>query len=282
MSVSAKLSRYVSATIRERGRDYFYGGFVKLGAVTPRGVTATVEGTDTYDVDLSLEGDTVYAHCTCPYADTYAAPCKHIWATILAADTKGFANTPAYANRTLTLRLDGLDPDDEDLPVDNDSGVIAVPAPRPPASRPPGPPPVPRWADQFDAIRRQIAAVQPHVRENGPERQPLYVFDVPTSVNLQKLVLEVMPRQRKLNGEWGKPKAQSMSPHHVAALPNPLDRQILALLAGPTGTGTTPGTATVPGPATGSTGRCSPRSCRCWPGRGRIRSGRSSTREVRT
>src|SRR5207248_5676242 len=144
----AALSSYVSPAIRARGREYHRAGAVTLDAAGPDAVSATVRGSDLYDVDLALAGRTVTAWCTCPYVDQYGSACKHIWAVLLAAEPRGFA--AAVANGRLRLALEG------------DEGEDDEPGYHPPA-RPPRPPvwtrPAPRretWKDQLAAVRREV------------------------------------------------------------------------------------------------------------------------------
>src|SRR4051812_49325230 len=108
MSLSDALSSHVTPTIRARGRDYFRSGAVTLETVSPTAVAATVEGSELYEVDLALDGRTVFASCTCPYIDEFGDVCKHIWATVLAAESRGFAASAASAGR-LRLVLEGVD-----------------------------------------------------------------------------------------------------------------------------------------------------------------------------
>src|SRR5262249_60049681 len=48
----------------------------------------------------------------------------------------------------------------------------------------------------------------------------------------QGLVVELPSRQRKRDGTWGKPKAERVPLAQIPRLPDPADRQILALLTG--------------------------------------------------
>src|SRR5690242_16960352 len=91
MGITAALAPRVSATIRDRGRSYFRDGAVTVDSVSAYQADATVEGSDTYRVALDLEGNTVYAACTCPYVADHGTTCKHIWATLLAIENRGFA-----------------------------------------------------------------------------------------------------------------------------------------------------------------------------------------------
>ena len=67
MPLSTALSSHVPAAIRDRGRDYFRSGVVTLDSVTSREVRATVRGGADHEVDLDLEGRTVFAYCACPW-----------------------------------------------------------------------------------------------------------------------------------------------------------------------------------------------------------------------
>ncbi len=61
-------------------------------------VDATVRGSRSYDVKLSREHDAIEAWCTCPYCEDYFEPCKHIWATLLAAEAEGYLAGRRQAN----------------------------------------------------------------------------------------------------------------------------------------------------------------------------------------
>src|SRR4029078_12801782 len=89
MSLSAKLSRFFSSAIQKRGRSYFLGGVVRITQGTEHSVQATVRGTSNYRVSLSYDQQELNVSCTCPYFDDALDPCKHLWATILAAEAEG-------------------------------------------------------------------------------------------------------------------------------------------------------------------------------------------------
>ncbi|MBP3954168.1 DEAD/DEAH box helicase [Gemmata sp. G18] len=229
MSLSTALSADVTPAIRERGREYFRSGAVTLDSVSATDVAATVEGSgDDYEVDLRLVDRTVYATCTCPYVADHEAACKHIWATVLAAESRAFARS---ARGSLRLVLDGYLDDffDDDMPISTSLRF-------PPANRAPKPKPKPRetWTDLLAAVRREVQPVSPGAASNGrtADRQLVFVVDAPASEQARKLVLEINTQDRKINGEWGKPKPHTVSTSQRDTLPDPLDRQLLALLGG--------------------------------------------------
>ncbi|MDQ3135089.1 MAG: SWIM zinc finger family protein, partial [Acidobacteriota bacterium] len=104
MSVSAKVSQEFSAKVRERGRLYFLGGTVRVKRGDDQQVEATVRGTENYRIKLSWQKNKLLVVCSCPYYET-EGPCKHIWATLLTAEQKGYLKT-ADAQARLRLEFD--------------------------------------------------------------------------------------------------------------------------------------------------------------------------------
>ena len=88
--LTANLIPLVSNRTRERGRDYFVSRRVTVVEADAWHVDATVRGSLSYDVELVRERDAIEAWCSCPYCEEYFEPCKHIWATLLAAEAGGY------------------------------------------------------------------------------------------------------------------------------------------------------------------------------------------------
>lgn len=231
MSLLTALASQVTQTIRDRGREYYRAGAVTIDRATPTAVAATVEGTEDYEVDLLLEGRIVFASCSCPYTAEHGAVCKHIWATVIAADASTFARSAA-AKGSLRLELDESRGDYEDDDYDDDPYPLRGLTTHI-ASRPQPKPKKENWADLLAAVSREAqpgVGSQPLAR--SADRQLVFVIDGPASEQARKLVLEVSTQERKLNGEWGKPKFQHLSQSQIDALTDPADRQLLALLGG--------------------------------------------------
>ncbi len=74
---------YVGGTIYARGQDYYKSGaVVQLEEIEEGEYEAQVEGTENYEVQISLKGDQVLNYaCDCPYDD---GTCKHVVAVLLA------------------------------------------------------------------------------------------------------------------------------------------------------------------------------------------------------
>lgn len=86
-SLAAAARSAISGASRTRGEEYFCGGRVAIAETGDDRIAALVRGSRTYRVTLELEGTCLNVRCTCPRFADVAGVCKHIWATILAADT---------------------------------------------------------------------------------------------------------------------------------------------------------------------------------------------------
>src|SRR5208283_4857363 len=100
MGIAQKVARNFSDAVRSRGQSYFSKGRVSLISGKPNEVVAKVRGTTKYRVRVRLRGVKLLASCTCPYFSPQGEPCKHLWATLLLADSRGFLQTaPSFAVR---------------------------------------------------------------------------------------------------------------------------------------------------------------------------------------
>src|SRR5215211_5443684 len=89
MSITAKFYSLFDSRIRNRGQSYFNSrGTVRLKHADANRVEATVVGSEYYKINLTIKGNDFFVACTCPFFDEDL--CKHIWATMLAAESRGF------------------------------------------------------------------------------------------------------------------------------------------------------------------------------------------------
>src|SRR4051794_10393177 len=77
------------AKVRDRGERYFSNGAVEIDYARGNTLEATVTGNEMYDVSISINRETLRVECTCPFVDQ-GELCKHIYATLLAADKHRF------------------------------------------------------------------------------------------------------------------------------------------------------------------------------------------------
>lgn len=75
--------------VRSRGKTYYRAGRVRIKNSTDDLLEAVVRGTTRYSVTLRIGASSIGAECDCPHAET-GEPCKHLWASILAAESSGF------------------------------------------------------------------------------------------------------------------------------------------------------------------------------------------------
>src|SRR6185295_4235007 len=101
MTLPSALAPFVDSKVRQRGLQYFREHRVRLLFCDSRRVEAIVSGSSPYNVVLNREIQFLWSSCSCPYFER-GEPCKHIWAAILAADSKGGLQSPDGA---IPLRL---------------------------------------------------------------------------------------------------------------------------------------------------------------------------------
>jgi hypothetical protein len=234
MKLSTVLAPQVPTQSRTRGYAYFTSGAVRSVTAQDGIIQATVRGSELYNVWLEPDGDVLQACCTCPYFIDRDDICKHVWAVILSAEAQAVPLlTPGVKPDQVVL--EPLVPDDEYDPEDDfhDSWKPAArpmartAAPVPHRERQPPPP----WRTLIDTVSAKAPATPPpHPRLAAG--QLLYVVDVAATTASGALVIELMTRDRKANGDWGKPKPARVTAADVASLPDPAERGILQRLSG--------------------------------------------------
>ncbi|HEX5000639.1 MAG TPA: SNF2-related protein [Terriglobia bacterium] len=180
-----------------RGQDYFLRGLVKVRRGSNTRVAAYVVGNDLYDVSLRLDENAAVleAGCDCPHASDRFA-CKHVWATLLAAEDQGYLS-PIARMQACSLELstedgttlydyryDFLDPSSH-----RDAGTF------------PQKPKTPHWKTRLSEIRSKVH--RPPVADEP--RSVIYVLDAEASALSGEVMLRALIRRRKKDGEWGKP-----------------------------------------------------------------------------
>ena len=274
-SLTDRVRRDFSSQVRKRGADYFRRGKAADLHGDEFGVGALVRGNyGTYSVYCEYDpGDhSLDVGCTCPYYTGSYEPCKHIWAVLLTAEVRGFLDGPVEEPGQLTVipsdppkEADGADegavdaPDvdlatlkdelktriESDLPngdlnalermlagriSDLVKGVTRTARKKPKT---------PAWRSQLDLIRSRMRSETPERTGSSlaGQQQILYIVDAHASLqwSTSGLVIEIAGRKRKKNGEWGKPQTRRIRPMEAEQLPDPADREIIALLLGAEG-----------------------------------------------
>jgi len=164
--------------------------------------------------------------CECPFFES-EGPCKHLWATILAAEAKGFlSDAAALRDVAVEYTPNG----------DGDPGEPDLTAPRyPPRPAAPPQPTAPAWRKQLTEIARPPAQTVWDYPAPWPDkRQILYIVDVQASLAAGGVVVSLASRDRKADGSFSRSNSLTPKRYHVERLPLAEDREILAMLAGGT------------------------------------------------
>ena len=225
MKLASVLSSDFDSDVRARGASYYRLGAVRIMRGNSTSVVAGVRGSRVYDVEIVWDGRRLNLWCDCPYFET-AGACKHLWATVLAADAQNyFTAITKLSPRDVTFEDEGP------LEAPADDPTIYMPTPRSaPAFRPqPAAPPPPAWQQRLDEIAQSgtlSSTIWP------AQRQLLYVVDVNGSAAHGYLIVEIKSRDPKLKGGWKKPATPQISRGTITHLPDAADRRILGLLTG--------------------------------------------------
>ena len=149
--LTSELRYAVPSDVRSRGAKYFQQGRVRIREGDADHVLAAVQGSSTYEVMLQVErfpdldGEYVKVACDCPYFETEYEPCKHVWATMLAADQKGYCRGTTGDGPSELYLWDEMD-------------EVEVTASKPSAPTPPPPPEPIHWKQTLVSLVRQTAS----------------------------------------------------------------------------------------------------------------------------
>ncbi|CAN5872376.1 hypothetical protein BH24ACI5_BH24ACI5_18030 [soil metagenome] len=210
------LAPFVTERTRAKGHSYFVTGTVSILDASADFVSAHVRGTRLYRVTLVREDAGYTGACECPFFLDRHDICKHIWAVVLAADAEGLV--PA----------DGPDAWLDVSP--SAQGALSLAAHRAQPHRMPDP-----WERFLDGVLQQVAtgeSARPLPRYSNGEL--LYIIDRALTLQGHGVAIQVQWRQRKKNGEWGRPQPAAFGPAEIDQLSDTADREILATLMGAT------------------------------------------------
>jgi hypothetical protein len=202
---------------QERGRQYYMRGAVKRIDGDGTSVHAAVQGTLRYTVHIRSIEDFLDYSCSCPYFERDLEPCKHIWATCLAAEQLGYltANENYQKANHFEPAL---------------GSFASKSAPKPTLV---GNARSPSWQDQIAPVVNLLSTVEERLRFDRPkEREYIYVIDAEETLEIDGLLVEIAQRERRANGEWGKLKVKKIEPGEIDQASDENDRRILAVLFG--------------------------------------------------
>ena len=225
MSFEKRCSHEVEPSDRERGKQYFVQRRVAIDASDDYGLNATVRGSGrVYEIQLDwLDTETsgiLSASCQCPRYQT-GFLCKHIWATLLAADQRGHSKkVPGNSELHVLLPSTGHFAAHEILPVAGTAGSSSGPQSSSKAS----------WRQQFHNLRRALAETEnAHLRDGRePRRLAHYRLNVLKSLNGDHLVLDLFQQMGRRDTSPQRPLI--LTEREVAEFTDPQDHELLSLL----------------------------------------------------
>ena len=269
MALTQCCSRSFDSATRSRGAAYYYGRCVEITSRRELGVSALVHGgsPQPYEVELDWERadeGAVDAFCTCPrYADGNL--CKHVWATILAADAQGLVPRLPHGTDLVVVHEGELEEDIEDWEEcengddgedwedveedEEDEEDETTPGYLAPFGRP-GAGTTPFRSQPRSAVWKQLlgpargnetlaggSSALGAARGAAPEietrrNEAWYLLNVAASLDRGMLIVDFYHRETKKNGGFGKIKRLSVRRTDRLSGYDSEDRQLLQLLMG--------------------------------------------------
>ena len=229
MNLSTQVSRAFDATIRSRGHAYFKRGAIRIQTGLANKVVAMVTGSrTTYEVQIEWEGGDLSLCCECPYFES-AGPCKHLWATVLMAESRGLLSAVRDIQEIIQIEADYLDFEDfVDEPTTPPQWTFA-----PPPKRVMPPPEVSKWKTRLAGLAKNPGTGFVTGKEWPEKRQIRYIVELKESGAKGVTVLSLHSRDRKLNGEFGIQKQLKLDRNLIPQLPAE-DRAIFSAITGGT------------------------------------------------
>ena len=215
---------------RHKGEDYFRRRTVTILDHDATRIRARVRGTYEYEVSIGWDGSEYSYDCTCPHFQDHGELCKHVWATILTAD----------ARHILPSGNNNVDETEGDLDNDEDDFVREVR-------------PVKLGNRKVDFVHFREQPRQPEPKRHAVWRRRLSELrndwrwqkaEPPAPWPKDKeIVYGILADEPDISEDlsiglfsrWkGKAdlKRLRLQTDQVASLPDPLDRQLIAMLFG--------------------------------------------------
>ncbi len=242
-TIVRSLSRSFPPDLRARGEDYLRRKRVMDLQGDSTGIDAVVRGSRLYAVSLEVGDGTLYSECDCPYFQQNVAPCKHLWALILAADKQGLLDIVPGITGIEPVEPDHLEDDllDEDEPIFAEDDAFGLFDPEDEWTAPRDNLPVRRhpaparggnglWKDAIEAVRALRHIKTPPQGFEAGRREILYLLDLDRVAEAGDLILGIQRRDRTLTGGWSKPRSLRLDRCEVESLPDVVDRRVLGLL----------------------------------------------------
>lgn len=234
MTLAELLQTRFRADIRHRGAAYLEAERITLLRVTEENIFGVVQDGAEFQTQLRQQPEDVGLFCTCEQF-AKSKVCKHLWATVLAADHGGYVSASLRPGRiTPFLAPAPVRPlafDDSELAAEvaadvasarNRSKARATPTRR--TLRP--------WEARLAGLSGDMDGTPGGQGDEQGERQIFYEVDLEASRESGHLVIQASQRQRRAGGQWGKIKPLKIRPGQLDQIDHEDDRTFLSYLGG--------------------------------------------------
>ena len=235
MALTTKFADEFSESAKNAGSFIFARNGVRIEERQPDFIEATVHSAQSYGVDLLRQKGVVRYACECAYYFESGEPCQHVWATLVAAERAGLLSQ-WETDRHLDFLPDSAE---EDSTLGQIRGGLHFPNHLSGTSAARKPKTTRRarhtseWKTTLAGLRTaMLTSTQRTARQWPAGRELLYAVDVTRTLAGHGLTIELDSREMRKDGTWGKPKKQTIKSEEISSLPDPRDREIVALLSG--------------------------------------------------
>ena len=212
------LTTSVPHVVRAKGARYHNMGAVVAISGGEWSAHAVVRGGRNYRVEITRDGDGFRASCDCAYFVDRAEVCKHIWAAVIEADERHLLDGDGVLSDEAFLEADVGRANTRKRPD------VPLPLQKAPAA--------PWQRFLTDLTQRLDAGDRLSSKQRYGDGELLYAINVPQTHAGRGLVLQILHRVRRKNGEWAKSKPAALSVQDVDGLPEPEDRDLIVQLIG--------------------------------------------------
>jgi superfamily II DNA or RNA helicase len=229
VSLMAELSDDFAPEVQRRGAAHHRSGDVVFLDVSDCSLTASVEGAEVHRVEIGIQNGELFSSCSCAnFRDL--GPCEHLYAVLLASEKCGFlASTLGLASDDDEADYWEDDAEDEES---EDNYFLDFPGQR--RGRTSGSPGSAKvgWKELLESTNNPFAG-ETNSRLWRRGTQVVYAVDRENTMRDRGLAIQLLCRQRRAGGDWGKLKDLRIHNRREAhEAPETGDRRILASLLG--------------------------------------------------
>jgi superfamily II DNA or RNA helicase len=220
--------------IRHRGQDYFLSGRVSEPVLSGTGISATVRGTEEYEVRFLWGRYSVTVTCTCPYY-LDGELCKHTWALIVKIDRIGMSNAVPGKKFLEVRHFEAFayeDDTDDEFENDNNWKEYEDMGDDPDLDAEP-------TAGQNKVWRQEIIRIQKGPARDVVTRAPArlkrfrlahYAIDPEKDLGFDTMCLRLCHREVLENGDLSDLRFEPISKGDLPLYQDTLDREVIPLL----------------------------------------------------